>query len=25
VDDCRREVPLLREIRADHRVACIRV
>jgi oligopeptide/dipeptide ABC transporter ATP-binding protein len=25
VDDCRSEVPLLREIRADHRVACIRV
>jgi oligopeptide/dipeptide ABC transporter ATP-binding protein len=25
VDDCRRDVPLLREIRADHRVACIRV
>ena len=25
VDDCRREIPLLREIRADHRVACIRV
>ena len=25
VDDCRREVPPLREIRADHRVACIRV
>jgi oligopeptide/dipeptide ABC transporter ATP-binding protein len=25
IDDCRREVPLLREIRDDHRVACIRV
>ncbi len=25
VDDCRREVPALREIRADQRVACIRV
>jgi oligopeptide/dipeptide ABC transporter ATP-binding protein len=25
VDDCRREIPALREIRADHRVACIRV
>ena len=24
VDECRREVPALREIRADHRVACIR-
>ncbi|HET6369154.1 MAG TPA: dipeptide ABC transporter ATP-binding protein [Pseudomonadales bacterium] len=25
VDECRGEVPALREIRADHRVACIRV
>jgi oligopeptide/dipeptide ABC transporter ATP-binding protein len=25
IDDCRREIPALREIRADHRVACIRV
>jgi oligopeptide/dipeptide ABC transporter ATP-binding protein len=25
VDECRGDVPLLREIRADHRVACIRV
>jgi oligopeptide/dipeptide ABC transporter ATP-binding protein len=24
IDDCRREVPTLRETRADHRVACIR-
>jgi len=24
IDDCRREVPALRETRADHRVACIR-
>jgi len=24
IDECRREIPTLRETRADHRVACIR-